>query len=323
MRQLCEIYLDASDRGLILGKGGRPKRSSTIYTDRGRISRHILPLLGTRLVQDLHQSDIHRFIRDVASGRTAVVEKTDNLRGKAIVKGGAGTATRTAGLLGSLLSFAVSEGIIGLNPAVGVRRPADNRRSRRLSAEEYVRLGEALASLDVEGLTQGSAAVRLLALTGCRSGEIINLQRKEVDVHGRCLRLSDSKEGASVRPLGKAALDLIVNISPKLDYPFVLTPVRGGQRFGGLAGTWVKLMKKAGIDGATPHTLRHSFASVAADMGFTESTIAAMLGHQSSSVTSRYIHHLDTVLLAAADKVAAQIQDWFAAGERMSGATKI
>lgn len=319
VRQLCETYLDALDRGLILGKGGRPKRSSTIYTDRGRIARHILPLLGSKLVQDLQSSDIHRFIRDVSSGKTAVIEKTATLRGKAIVKGGAGTATRTAGLLGSLLSFAVSEGIIGLNPAIGVKRPADNRRSRRLSAEEYVRMGKVLAALDLEGRAQGSAAVRLLALTGCRSGEIINLRRNEVDIHGRCLRLTDSKEGASVRPLGQAALHIIREIREEPNCPYVLAPMRGGQRFGGLPGTWEKLVEKAKLEGVTPHTLRHSFASVAADMGFTESTIAAMLGHQSGSVTSRYIHHLDSVLLAAADKVAAQIQDWFATGEQMYG----
>ena len=57
----------------------------------------------------------------------------------------------------------------------------------------------------------------------------------------------------------------------------------------------------------TPHTLRHSFASVAGDLGFTESTIAAMLGHAAGTVTSRYVHHLDSVLVAAADKVATAI----------------
>lgn len=323
VRDLCEVYLGAVDRGLILGKGGRPKRSSTIYTDRGRIARHILPLLGPKLVQDLQQSDIHRFIRDVSSGRTAFVGKTDKLRGKSVVKGGAGTATRTAGLLGSILSFAVSEGVIRSNPSLGVKRPADNRRSRRLSADEYARLGKALSVLDELGMEQGSAAVRLLALTGCRSGEIINLQRSEVDVPARCLRLADTKEGASLRPLGQAALNLFSKISVKEDCKYVLAPARRGDRFGGLSGTWKKLMESAEIDGATPHTLRHSFASVAADMGFTESTIAAMLGHQSGSVTSRYIHHLDSVLLAAADKVAAQIQDWFSAGEQARGPTNI
>nr|WP_246252829.1 hypothetical protein [Mesorhizobium camelthorni] len=53
--------------------------------------------------------------------------------------------------------------------------------------------------------------------------------------------------------------------------------------------------------------MRHSFASVAADLGYTEPTIAAMLGHAAGSITSRYIHHLDSVLVSAADNVAATI----------------
>ena len=53
--------------------------------------------------------------------------------------------------------------------------------------------------------------------------------------------------------------------------------------------------------------LRHSFASTANDLGFTEATIAAMLGHSRGTVTSRYVHHVDSALVAAADAVASQI----------------
>ena len=66
-----------------------------------------------------------------------------------------------------------------------------------------------------------------------------------------------------------------------------------------------KIAKLADLPGdLTPHTLRHSFTSVAADLGFSESTIAALIGHKGRSVTSRYIHSADAVLLAAADAVA-------------------
>jgi integrase len=54
----------------------------------------------------------------------------------------------------------------------------------------------------------------------------------------------------------------------------------------------------------TPHVLRHSFASLAADLGYSEPTIAALIGHKGRSVTSRYVHSADAVLLAAADSVA-------------------
>jgi integrase len=54
----------------------------------------------------------------------------------------------------------------------------------------------------------------------------------------------------------------------------------------------------------TPHVLRHSFASLAHDLGYSEPTIASLLGHKGRSVTSRYIHRADSVLPAAADVVA-------------------
>jgi integrase len=309
VKELCARYVDAAERGLIIGKRRQPKKTSTFATDRGRIDRHIVPLLGGKRVRDLRQADISRFIRDVASGKTATVEKTGKKRGKAIVEGGAGTAARTVGLLGGILTFAVSEGVIAVNPATGVKRPSDNHRTRRLSAEEYRELGSALREASKEGATkQGISAAWLLALTGCRLGEVINLQWDEVDEPGCCLRLRDSKEGASVRPLGKAALAILSGVERKKDCPYVLPAVHGDGGFGGMRGAWNRVVKRASLEGVTPHTLRHSFASVAGDLGFTESTIAALLGHSASSVTSRYVHHLDKVLIEGADKVAAEIQ---------------
>ncbi len=109
IRRLCRAYLEAVEGGSILGKGKRPKKPSTLATDRGRIERHILPLLGSRRVRDLTTPDIVRFMREVTAGKTADDVKT-GFRGRAIVQGGAGTASRTVGLLGGILSFAVSEG---------------------------------------------------------------------------------------------------------------------------------------------------------------------------------------------------------------------
>ena len=59
----------------------------------------------------------------------------------------------------------------------------------------------------------------------------------------------------------------------------------------------------------TPHVLRHSFASVAADLGLSELTIASLLGHKKATITSKYTHHADAVLLQAADAVADRIAE--------------
>jgi integrase len=68
---------------------------------------------------------------------------------------------------------------------------------------------------------------------------------------------------------------------------------------------WNRIAKLGGLPpDVTPHVLRHSFASLAADLGFSEPVIAALVGHQGRSTTSRYVHSADAVLLAAADVVA-------------------
>ena len=68
-----------------------------------------------------------------------------------------------------------------------------------------------------------------------------------------------------------------------------------------------RLCAKAGLPGITVHVLRHGFAATAAEMGFSELTIAGLLGHSVSGVTARYAHAPDAALVAAADRVSARI----------------
>ncbi|RTL96170.1 site-specific integrase [Ancylobacter aquaticus] len=306
--ELCERYLGAVEKGLVTGKGGRRKKPASIDIERGRINRHVVPLLGKKLVIDLQSSDIARFIKDVTLGKTAVVEKTDKKRGKAVVEGGAGTAGRTAGLLGGILAFAVDEGVISENPCHGVKRPAVAKRNRRLTAEEYKRLGKILAEREGVDAWQGQAGLRLLALTGCRLGEIAKLKWSEVDIEGNALRLADTKTGPSVRPIGQPVVAILTGLADMREGDFVLPGARDAAKpFGGLSAVVEKTVGAAGLQGVTAHTLRHSFASVAGDLDFTESTIGAILGHSSGSTTSRYVHRLDSVLIAAANRIAGEV----------------
>ncbi|TIV88448.1 MAG: DUF4102 domain-containing protein, partial [Mesorhizobium sp.] len=92
VKELCTRYLEDLRNGLVLGKRGRPKKATTISTDVGRIERHIVPLLGRRRVRDLAKSDITQAMKDIMAGKTRANVKTEKLRGRAIVRGGAGTA---------------------------------------------------------------------------------------------------------------------------------------------------------------------------------------------------------------------------------------
>src|SRR5262249_42957020 len=143
-----------------------PKKASTLVTDRGRIQRHIKPLLGRRAVAAITREDIEAFLHDVTIGKTAGKVKTKP-RGLAHVRGGRGTASRTVGLLGAIFSYGVRHRIRSDNPVHGVLRPADGRRERRLSEDEYKALGTALREAKTAHIWPAAiAATRLLALTG-------------------------------------------------------------------------------------------------------------------------------------------------------------
>jgi site-specific recombinase XerD len=62
----------------------------------------------------------------------------------------------------------------------------------------------------------------------------------------------------------------------------------------------------AGIKGVTPHVLRHTFGSVAGDMGFSELTIKALLGHGARGSTQNYVH-IDEALRLAVERVSSKI----------------
>ena len=309
IKELCNLYLADLQAGLILGKGGRPKKASTILTDTGRIERHIIPLLGVRRVKDLTKAEVNRLMKDIIAGKSRISVKTKNLRGKSIVKGGPGTATRTIGLLGGILTYAVEAGIIEHNPTHGLKKPKYSVRTRRLSEDEYRILGGMLRdAAKHEKYLITIQIIRQIALTGCRRGEIIGLKWDEVDTAASCLRLKDSKEGASVRPIGLPVVEFLEARREKIRSDYVFPGIVSDAAFGSFPNHWEELFKKSKLFDVTPHVLRHSFASIANDLGYTEVTIAALMGHSKGSVTSKYIHTMDTALVMAADNIAGYIQ---------------
>ena len=65
-----------------------------------------------------------------------------------------------------------------------------------------------------------------------------------------------------------------------------------------------RLLVRSGWEADAGLTWFSAFASLAADLGYSEPTIAALVGHKGLTITSRYVHSADAVLLAAADAVA-------------------
>nr|WP_249681235.1 tyrosine-type recombinase/integrase [Roseococcus pinisoli] len=127
----------------------------------------------------------------------------------------------------------------------------------------------------------------------------------------RTARLGDMKTGASTRPLPHAACAVLTAqqalTGGKVD-GLVFPPSRGDGTMSGFAGFMARIVNLADLPPEiTAHVLRQSFASVAADLELSEVTIASLIGHKGGGITRRYIHSADTVLLAAADKVAGEV----------------
>jgi integrase len=305
--ELCDAYLADAEAGRVLSRSkGQAKKASTLAVDKGRIERHIKPLLGGVAVAAVTRDDVERFLHDVAEGRTAGKTKTTKKRGLARVTGGRTAATRAVGLLGGIFTYAVRRRMRADNPTHGVERFADQARDRRLSESEYAALGDGLRKAEAAELWPPAvAAARFLALTGWRSGEALGLRWPEIDLARRTATLADTKTGRSIRPLPHAVCDVLKGL-PRLAGDRVFPASRGGaETILHFKKFWPRIAKLGGLPlDITPHVLRHSFTSLAADLGYSEPTIAALVGHKGRSVTSRYVHSADAVLLAAADAVA-------------------
>lgn len=302
--ELCDMYLADAEAGRVLGRGGKPKKPGTIAVDKGSIEGHIRPLLGSRAVASVTKRDVEKFMHDIAAGKTTSTRKTKP-RGLSRVRGGRGAATRVVGLLGGIFTYAVANGMRPDNPCAKVRRYAEGRRERRLSDDEYMRLGE---GIEAAGAAMWPAAVecmRFLALTGWRAGEALALRWRDVDLARHAAFLSDTKTGRSVRPLSNAACDALRRMTWTGDNALVFPASRGDGVMSGFKRFSRRIVAMAGLPReVTPHVLRHSFASLANDLGYSEATVGALIGHKGRSVTSRYMHGADAVLLAAADQVA-------------------
>ena len=298
MEELCDDYL---------AEGCGAQKSSTVTIDRSRIERHIKPLLGHMSVRSVTIADVKKFMQDVKNGKTACDVRTGP-RGRAIVKGGRGAASKCVALLGAIYEYAIENGRMKENPAHGIDRPKDRKNERYLSLDELSRLGQTLADAHQDGVNPSAiAALRLLALTGCRRGEILALRWSDVDFEHSCLRLPDSKTGQKVVWLGAPALELLSSLPRYEGNEYAFPGDKEEEHFVGLQKVWEGIRERADLPGVRIHDLRHSFAAAGASGGDSLLIIGALLGHKDQKTTQRYAHLADAPVRRAAERISVQI----------------
>ncbi|OGW34734.1 MAG: tyrosine recombinase XerC [Nitrospirae bacterium GWD2_57_9] len=191
-------------------------------------------------------------------------------------------------------------GLIGVNPARLVGTP---RREKRLPAvltmDDAARLMEAPGAAREQNIEQEArdrAVLETLYSTGIRASELVGMNHEDIDRHDRLLRIRGKGRKERVVPIGRKALAAIGGYFDTKkntgDGRAVFTGP-GGKRLTARTVQRIleKYRKKLGLrQKASPHTLRHSFATHMLESGADLRAIQELLGHASLSTTQRYTH---------------------------------
>ncbi|WP_024879576.1 site-specific integrase [Methylosinus sp. LW3] len=280
------------------------------------LNSYVLPKFGKIGVADLSTSDVAKIVRALGDRKT--------------------TANRVLATLSALFAWAAKHGHApkGFNPAAGseVARNREEGRERFLSVAELEKLGAVLAEGETIGLPWGidetkakaknapkpenrrekldpfaAGAIRLLLLTGCRLGEILNLQWSHVDFERGILFLADSKTGKKAVAVGAPALRVLESL-PRVG-AYVIAGAKDDTPRADLKRPWARVRKAAGLEDVRIHDLRHSFASAGAGAGLALPIIGKLLGHSQSATTQRYAHLADDPLRKAAELVSSTVAE--------------
>lgn len=261
-------------------------------TENKRILRnHVRPALGARKVKDIGTADI--------------AELVTRLRSK----------PRTANLARAILSkvFNLAE-LWGLrlrasNPCEGVPKYPEKAHDRTLTIAEQEAFGAALKAAEGEELPACLDAIRLLALSGCRLGEVMGLKRSQVDHAGMVLRLEVTKTKPRLHPLGNTAMALLKGVLASHDSEWVfpnpdgLAPLAKWR----LEKCWQRVRAQAGLSDVRLHDLRHNVGSVSGKHAANAFLVRDKLGHSTTSMTGRYVHPDASPLTALSNAVELEI----------------
>lgn len=255
-----------------------------------------------------YRRDLGRYLRHLRSrGRPTIgeVDETDVRAFLAALREGdehhpalaAGSAARAVSAVRGLHRFAVREGVAEHDPALEVHPPSRLRHlPKAIGVAEVERLIAAAGPVDSPLTHRNRALLEVLYGTGARISEAVGLILE--DVESDHLRLRGKGGRARVVPLGAYAREALGSYLARAR-PVISAQGRGtvalflNARGGRLTrqGAWEVLQsaaERAGLDGVSPHMLRHSFATHLLDGGVDVRVVQELLGHASVATTQVY-----------------------------------
>mgnify|MGYP003393734363 CR=1 FL=1 len=267
------------------------KKPSSVHEDELLIRKYIKPKIGHIVLRDVVRQDVAQLHREMGATPYA--------------------ANHTRVLLSKIFNLAEEWELRedGTNPCRHVKKYKEHFRTRYLSKVELESLSKTLKELDGHYSNPCHIAIiQLLLLTGARVNEIRTAKWEWIDFDQKLLLLPDSKTGKRTIFLPDPVIAILNDLPRIKDYPYILFGNKKHEPMGVPNDSWNLIRKKAGLTDFRLHDLRHSYATFCNQLGCGESTIAALLGHKSkSTITQRYIHHVDSYVKAAAEKVAEYI----------------
>jgi integrase len=215
-----------------------------------------------------------------------------------------------------IFGYGVQEGMIPSNPCNSLKLGSSGTRDTIVEDEAgYAGLFRALAELEAERQITAPAAdaLRLIALTGARRGEIINLRGRHLELPLSRIVLASNEHKAGRRTgrpkviaLPAVAVAILVPLAEGIEPDeLVIKSARPGSPIS-LKKPWAKARDRAGLPASlTMHGLRHSIGSHLAMDGASGPQIQAALGHANIASTVRYIHFAEARKNALAERAAA------------------
>jgi len=206
------------------------------------------------------------------------------------------TVCRKLSSIRALYRFLRITGVVESDPAFGIPGPSiAKRKPAPLKVDEVMKLlRTSLAGRTDEARLRDGAILELFYASGIRRAELAGIGLADIDLAERTIRITgkgNKERTVVINRSAAAAIEAYLRVRPR-SADTALFLGRGG---GALTPKHVwrifrNIYRVSGLQKhASPHTLRHSFATHLVENGVDLETVRELLGHESLATTGVYL----------------------------------